>query len=104
MVRLMLRRGDVWEVSGQRPAQCAGGVARHVQRPAGYPDRADDAGPGRTGDDLGTWCVPIGAGEVAIVDQIGRTAKAVFERRVRVVGSQVVMDVNNALFTILSTN
>ncbi len=34
----------------------------------------------------------------------GGGAKAVFERRVRVVDSQVVMDVNNALFKILSTN
>lgn len=59
---------------------------------------------GGTGDDLGTWCVPIGAGEVAVVDHIGRTAKAVFERRLRVVDSQVVMDVNNALFKILSTS
>ncbi|MGH3687940.1 MAG: hypothetical protein ACRDSM_23430 [Pseudonocardiaceae bacterium] len=48
--------------------------------------------------------MPIGAGEVAVVDHIGRTAKVVFERRVRVVDSQVVMDVNNALFKILSTN
>jgi hypothetical protein len=43
-------------------------------------------------------------GEVAVVDHIGRTAKTVFERRVRVVDSQVVMDVNNALFKILSTS
>ncbi len=57
-----------------------------------------------TGDDRGTWCVPIGGDEVAVVDHIGRTAKAVFERRVRVVDSQVVMDVNNALFKILSTS
>jgi hypothetical protein len=56
------------------------------------------------GDDLGTWCVPIGAGEVAVVDHLGRTAKAVFKRRVRVVDSRVVMDVNNALFKILSTS
>jgi hypothetical protein len=35
---------------------------------------------------------------------IRRSAKAVFERRVRVVDSQVVMDVNNALFKILSTS
>lgn len=57
-----------------------------------------------TGDDSGTWCVPIGSDEVAVVDHVGRTAKAVFERRVRAVGSQVVMDVNNALFKILSTS
>ncbi len=25
-----------------------------------------------TGDDLGTWCVPIGAGEVAVVDHTER--------------------------------
>jgi hypothetical protein len=42
----------------------------------------------------------IGAGEVAVVDYIGRTAKTVFERRVRVVDGQAVMDVNNALFKI----
>jgi len=48
--------------------------------------------------------VPIGADEVAVVDHIGRTAKAVFERRVRVVDSQAVRDVNNALFKTLSTS
>ncbi|MGH3853400.1 MAG: hypothetical protein ACRDR6_07840 [Pseudonocardiaceae bacterium] len=59
------------------------------------------AGPGY---DLGTWFVPIGEGQVVVVDHFGPSAKAVFARRVRVVGSQVVMDVNNALFKILSTS
>lgn len=100
----MLRRGDVWEVSGQRPRNVL--VVSHgmYNDQPGIPTVLTMPVLAGTGDDLGTWCVPIGAGEVAIVDQIGRTAKAVFERRVRVVGSQVVMDVNNALFKILSTN
>jgi hypothetical protein len=38
------------------------------------------------------------------MDHMGRTAKVVFERRVWVVDSQVVMDVTNALFKILSTH
>ena len=45
-----------------------------------------------------------GAGEVAVVDHIGPTAKAVLDHRVRVVETQVVTDVNNALFKILSTS
>ncbi len=71
---------------------------RGCTRPSNAKHSGADASP------TGTWCVPIGAGEVAVVDHIGRTAKVVFERRVRVVDSQVVMDVNNALFKILSTN
>ncbi|MGH3908743.1 MAG: type II toxin-antitoxin system PemK/MazF family toxin [Pseudonocardiaceae bacterium] len=100
----MLRRGEVWEVTGQRRRTVL--VVSHGM----YNDQ-----PGistvltmpvltGTGDELGTWCVPIGAGQVAVVDHVGPTAKAVFERRVRVIDTQVVMDVNNALFKILSTN
>ncbi len=48
-------------------------------------------------------CRSVG-GQVAVVDHSGSTAKAVFVHRVRVVGIQAVMDVNNALFKILSTS
>lgn len=65
----MPRRGDVWEVTGQRRRSVL--VVSHGM----YNDQP-----------------------------IGRSAKAVFERWVRVVDSQVVMDVNNALFKILSTS
>lgn len=100
----MLRRGDVWEVTGQRPRSVL--VVSHgmYNDQPGIPTALTMPVLAGTGDDLGTWCVPIGAGEVVVVDHIGRTAKAVFERRVRVVDSQVVMDVNNALFKILSTS
>ncbi|MGH3822960.1 MAG: hypothetical protein ACRDRA_09035 [Pseudonocardiaceae bacterium] len=100
----MLRRGDVWEVTGQRRRNVL--VVSHgmYNDQPGIPTVLTMPVLAGTGDDLGTWCVPIGEDEVAVVDHIGRTAKAVFARRVRVVGSQVVMDVNNALFKILSTS
>ncbi|MGH3946937.1 MAG: hypothetical protein ACRDSI_18145 [Pseudonocardiaceae bacterium] len=101
---MMLRRGDVWEVAGQRRRSVL--VVSHgmYNDQPGIPTVLTMPVLGGASDDLGTWCVPIGAGEVAVVDHIGRTAKVVFERRVRVVDSQVVMDVNNALFKILSTS
>lgn len=73
-----MRRDGVWEIIGQRPRSVL--VVSHG------------------------WYVPIGEGQVAVVDHLRPTAKAVFARRVRVVGSQVVMDVNNSLFKILSTS
>jgi hypothetical protein len=99
-----LRRGDVWEVTGQRRRVVL--VVSHgmYNDQPGIPTVLTMPVLAGLGDDLGTWCVPIGAGQVAVVDHIGPTAKAVFERRVRVVDTQVVMDVNNALFKILSTS
>jgi mRNA-degrading endonuclease toxin of MazEF toxin-antitoxin module len=100
----MLRRGDVWEIAGQRRRSVL--VVSHGM----YNDQLGISTVltmpvlTGTGDDLSTWCVPIGAGEVAVVDHFGQTAKAVFERRVRAVDCQVVMNVNNALFKVLSTN
>jgi mRNA-degrading endonuclease toxin of MazEF toxin-antitoxin module len=101
---VILLRGDVWEVSGQRPRSVL--VVSHgmYNDQPGIPTVLTMPVLKGAGDDLVTWCVPIGEGEVAVVDQIEPTAKAVFKRRVRVVGSQVVMDVNNALFKILSTS
>jgi len=101
---MMLRRGDVWEVAGQRGRSVL--VVSHgmYNDQPGIPTVLTMPVLVGKDDDLDTWCVPIGAGEVAVVDHIGRTAKVVFERRVRVVDNQVVMDVNNALFKILSTN
>ncbi len=101
---MILRRGDVWEVTGQRRRTVL--VVSHgmYNDQPGIPTVLTMpvlAGPG---DDPGTWCVPIGAGQVAVVDHIGPTAKAAFERRTRVIDTQVVMDVNNALFKILSTS
>jgi mRNA-degrading endonuclease toxin of MazEF toxin-antitoxin module len=94
----------VWTVTGQRPRSVL--VVSHgmYNDQPGIPTVLTMPVLAGGGDDLGTWSVPIGGGEVAVVDQIGPTAKTVFERRVRVVGSQVVMDVNNALFKILSTS
>lgn len=101
---MILRRGDVWEVTGQRPRTVL--VVSHgmYNDQPGIPTVLTMPVLPGGGDDLGTWCVPIGGDEVAVVDHMGRTAKAVFTRRVRVVGSQRVMDVNNALFKILSTS
>lgn len=100
----MLRRGDVWEVTGQRPRSVL--VVSHgmYNDHPGIPTVLTMPVLAGAGDDLGTWCVPIGGGQVAVVDHMGPTAKAMFARRVRVVSSQVVMDVNNALFKILSTS
>lgn len=100
----MLRRGDVWEVSGQRRRSVL--VVSHgmYNDQPGIPTVLTMPVLTGDGDDPHTWCVPIGRGEVAVVDHIGTTAKAVFERRVRAVDSQTVMDVNNALFKILSTS
>ncbi|MGH3721991.1 MAG: hypothetical protein ACRDRI_24730 [Pseudonocardiaceae bacterium] len=100
----MLRRGDVWEVTGQRPRSVL--VVSHgmYNDQPGIPTVLTMPVLAGTGDDLCTWCVPIGEGQVAVVDHMGPSSKAVFARRVRVVGNQVVMDVNNALFKILSTS
>lgn len=100
----MLRRGDVWEVTGQRPHSVL--VVSHgmYNDQPGIPTVLTMPVLAGAGDDLGTWCVPIGGDQVAVVDHIGPTAKAVFAHRMRVVSSQVVMDVNNALFKILSTS
>ena len=101
---MTLRRGDVWEITGQRPRTVL--VVSHgmYNDQPGIPTVLTmPVLPGED-NDPGTWCVPIGAGEVAVVDHVGPTAKAVFKRRVRVVGNQLIMDVNNALFKILSTN
>ncbi|MGH3931899.1 MAG: hypothetical protein ACRDTF_18210 [Pseudonocardiaceae bacterium] len=101
---MTLRRGDVWEVAGQRPRNVL--VVSHgmYNDQPGIPTVLTMPVLAGGDDDLDTWCVPIGAGEVAVVDQIGPTAKAVFERRTRVVSNQLIMDVNNALFKILSTS
>jgi hypothetical protein len=101
---VILRRGDVWEVTGQRRRTVL--VVSHgmYNDQPGIPTVLTMPVLAGAGDDLDTWCVPIGAGEVAVVDHIGPTANAVFERWVRVVDTQVVMDVNNALFKILSTS
>lgn len=101
---MTLRRGDVWEVIGQhRRTVLVVSHGMYNDQP-GIPTVLTMPVLGGTGDDLGTWCVPIGAGQVVVVDHIGPTAKAAFERRVRVVDTHVVMDVNNALFKILSTS
>lgn len=101
---MTLRRGEVWEVTGQRRRIVL--VVSHgmYNDQPGIPTVLTMPVLAGTGDELGTWCVPIGAGEVAVVDHVGPTAKATFERRVRVIDTQVVMDVNNALFKILSTS
>ncbi|MGH3975477.1 MAG: hypothetical protein ACRDS9_19430 [Pseudonocardiaceae bacterium] len=100
----MLRRGDVWEVTGQRPRSVL--VVSHgmYNDQPGIPTVLTMPVLAGAGDDLDTWCVPIGEGQLAVVDHIGLTAKAVFAQRLRVVDRQVVMDVNNALFKILSTS
>jgi mRNA-degrading endonuclease toxin of MazEF toxin-antitoxin module len=100
----MPRRGDVWEVTGQRRRSVL--VVSHgmYNDQPGIPTVLTMPVLAGTGDDQGTWCVPIGVGEVAVVDHIGPTAKAVLDHRVRVVETQVVTDVNNALFKILSTS
>jgi hypothetical protein len=104
MAAVTLRRGDVWEVAGQRPRRVL--VISHgmYNDQPGIPTVLTMPVLSGGGDDLGSWCVPIGGGEVAVVDYIGPTAKAVFEHRVRMIDTQVVMDVNNALFKILSTS
>jgi hypothetical protein len=100
----MLRRGDVWAITGQRPRSVL--VVSHgmYNDQPGIPTVLTMPVLTGGGDVLGSWCVPIGGGEAAVVDYIGPTAKVVFDRRIRAVGTQVVMDVNNALFKILSTS
>jgi len=99
-----MRRGDVWEVAGRRPRRVL--VVSHgmYNDQPGIPTVLTMPILGGGDNDLDAWCVPIGGDAVAVVDHIGPTAKTVFTRRVRVIDNQVVMDVNNALFKILSTN
>ena len=94
----------MWEVTGQRPRSVL--VVSHgiYNDQPGIPTVLTMPVLAGAGDDLGTWCVPIGEDQIAVVDHIGPSVKAVFARRVRVVSSQVVMDVNNALFKLLSTS
>ena len=101
---MTLRRGEVWEVAGRRRRSVL--VVSHgmYNDQPGIPTVLTMPVLAGTGDELGTWCVPIGAGEVVVVDHIGPTAKAAFECRVRTIDAQVVMDVNNALFKILATS
>lgn len=93
----------MWQVSGQRRRTVL--VVSHgmYNDQSGIPTVLTMPVLSGSGDELGTWCVPIGEGQVAVVDHIGPTAKAAFEHCVRVVDTQVVMDVNTALFKILST-